>query len=86
MSTVSEDPTLSGRAAMLGTICACRRDGRFPARRIRWPLRGRLTRVAQFGRNVAITRVDKMLPLKVQDALFFPGISDGGIAPMVISL
>jgi hypothetical protein len=32
--------------------------------------------------HVAITRVSKMVHLKVQDAPFFPRISDGGIAPM----
>ncbi len=63
----------------------CRSDARLPARRIRWPLRRRLTRAARFGRKVAITPIAKMLPLKVQDALFFPRISDGGIAPMEIA-
>ncbi len=64
----------------------CRSDGRLPARRIRWPLRRRLTRMARFGRKVAITPLAKILPLKVQDTLFFPRISDGGMAPMVVSL
>ena len=41
-----------------------------------------MTRVARFRQNVAITPVDKMSPPKVQDALFSPRISDGGIAPM----
>ena len=36
-----------------------------------WP------RVAKFRRDVALTQVDKMLPLKVQDTPFFPRISDG---------
>jgi hypothetical protein len=35
---------------------------------------------------VAITPVDKVLPLKVLDAPFFPRVSDGGIVPMVIEL
>jgi hypothetical protein len=35
---------------------------------------------------VAITQVDRMIPLKVRDALFFPRIPDGGIVPMVIAL
>jgi len=63
----------------------CRCDARPPARRIHWPLRRRLSRVARFGRKVAIAPLDKMLPLKVQDALFFPRISDGVIAPMEIA-
>jgi hypothetical protein len=42
--------------------------------------------MARFRRNVAITPVDKMFPPKVQDALFSPRISDGGIAPMDIEL
>jgi hypothetical protein len=29
--------------------------------------------------------MDRMLPLKVQDAPFFPRIADGGIAPMDIA-
>jgi hypothetical protein len=37
-----------------------------------------------FGRNVAITPVSKSVHLKVQDALLFPRISDGAIAPMDI--
>jgi hypothetical protein len=35
---------------------------------------------------VAITQVDIILPLKVEDTLFFPRIPDGGIVPMVIAL
>jgi hypothetical protein len=35
---------------------------------------------------VAITPIDKMFPPKVQDALFSPRISDGGIVPMDIVL
>ncbi len=85
MSAASENRTPSRQAAMLGTICACRSGTRFPARRIRWPLRRPLTRVARFGRNVAITPIDNMLPLKVLDSPFFPRISDGGIAPLVTS-
>ena len=47
--------------------------------RIRWPPRRRLTGMAKFRRNVALTRVDKKLPLNVQDTQFFPRISDGVI-------
>ena len=82
----SDGPQPPCRQALAAIICACRSDGRFPARRMRWPLRRRLTRVARFRRNVAITPVDRMLPLKVQDALFFPRIPDGGIDPMGIAL
>jgi hypothetical protein len=42
--------------------------------------------VARFCRKVAIALVDRMLPLKVQDTLFFPRIPDGGIAPVAIAL
>jgi hypothetical protein len=35
---------------------------------------------------VAIAPVDEKLPLKVEDALFFPRIPDGGITLMVIAL
>ena len=37
-------------------------------------------------RKVAIAPVDRMLPLKVQEALFFPRIPDGGIVPMFMAL
>jgi hypothetical protein len=42
--------------------------------------------LARFRRNVAITRVSKMVHLKVQDVLFLPRISGGGIASMGICL
>ena len=42
--------------------------------------------MARLRRKVAITLLDRMLPLKVEDTLFFPRIPDGGIAPMDIVL
>ena len=70
-----KSPANSGLCCGPATVCACRSAGRFPARRNRRPLR-RLSRAARFRRNLATTPIDKMLPLKIQDTLFFPRISD----------
>jgi hypothetical protein len=35
---------------------------------------------------VAIALIARMLPLKVEDTLFFPRIPDGGVVPKVIEV
>jgi hypothetical protein len=92
MSTVSENPTLAcpqttpAGHSLAATKCARTSDGRFPALRIRWARKRRLISHARFRRNVAITPISKRVHLKVQDALLFSRISDGGIAPMDIQV